>query len=107
MEDRSRQGQGVPRCVTPSLSALNAILTFGKSKKQYQRRLPLLDLRLSIISPLPVIALRRLMALKVEQEMPHAINVSSLSMMRSSATQLLVCSNPPRFVDLSSLLFSG
>ena len=83
MEDGSRQGQGVPRCVTPSHFALNTILNFEKSKKQHQRRLPLLDLRLNLIPPLPVIALRRLMALEVEQEMSHAINASSSSTTRS------------------------
>ena len=81
MEDGGRQGQGVPRYVNPSLFALNTILNFGKSKNQQQRRLPLLDLRLNLI--LPVIALRRLMALKVGQEIPHAISVSSSSTMRS------------------------
>ena len=82
MEDGSRQGQGVPRCATP-LFALNIILNFGKSKKQHQRQLPLLDLQLNLMPPLPLIALRKLMALKVGQEMSHAISVSSSSTMRS------------------------
>ena len=82
--------------VLPSLFALNTILNFGKSKKQHQHRLPLLDLRLNPI-PLPLIALQRLMVLEVGQEMPHAISVSSSCMMRSWATPHLVRSTPSPF----------
>lgn len=62
-----------------------------KSKKQHQPRLRLLLVLLSsLISPLVALVLRRLTALKVVQEIPHAISVSSSSMMHSWVTQLLV-----------------
>lgn len=67
-------------------------LTAGrKSKKQHQPRLRLLlVLPSSLIPPLVALVLRRLTALKVVQEIPHAISVSSSSMMHSWVTQLLV-----------------